>query len=67
MTTRQTWAIVPRYSALVRSTNPRTWLVYSVVVIIVGVILLVTTGSAGVILIIGGLLVGVRSARELRR
>jgi hypothetical protein len=51
----------------VRSTNPRTWLAYSVVVVIVGVVLGVTSGWAGIILIVGGLLVGVRSAREMRR
>jgi hypothetical protein len=39
---------------------------YSVVVVIVGVVLVVTSGWAGIILIVGGLLVGVRSARELR-
>lgn len=50
-----------------RSTNPRTWLAYSVVVVIVGVVLGVTSGWAGIILIVGGLLVGVRSAREMRR
>jgi hypothetical protein len=34
---------------------------------LVGLALLVTTGSAGIILILGGLVGAVRSARELRR
>jgi len=55
------------YAAPVRSTNPRTWLLYSVVVVIVGVVLVVTTGWTGGILMAGGMIVAVRSARELRR
>jgi hypothetical protein len=38
-----------------------------VVVIIVGMVLVVTTGWTGGILIAGGLIVAVRSARELRQ
>jgi hypothetical protein len=37
------------------------------VLIIVGVVWLVTTGWTGVFLIVGGVVVGVRSWRELRR
>jgi hypothetical protein len=50
----------------VRSTNPRNWLLYSAIVIIIGSVLVATTGWAGIILIIGGVIVAVRSLGELR-
>jgi hypothetical protein len=50
----------------VRSRKPSNWLLYSAIVTIVGAVLVVTTGWTGGILVVGGLIVALRSLRELR-
>jgi hypothetical protein len=46
---------------------PQLWLVYSVLVVIVGVVLLLLTGRAGIILIIGGVIGVFNSVARSRR